>query len=93
MKEALGEGHSTDSSIEERWAGPQDEVSEGYRIQPYRLEAFVASGLTWLKGEPWDTKREDYVFGKYPTVFLHHACELPLAMYRFVTGKDVRLTA
>jgi len=93
VKEALGDGHSTDSIIEEKWAGPQDEVGEGYPIQPYRLESFVASGLTWLKGDPWDTKREDYVFAKYPTVFFCPACELPLAMYRSVTGKDVRRLA
>lgn len=93
VKEALGDGHSTDSIIEEKWAGPRDEVGEGYRIQPYRLEAFVASGLTWLKGDPWDMKREDYVFAKYPTVFLCPACELSLAMYRSVTGKDVRRAA
>jgi len=90
VKEAFGNSHSTDSRIEERWAGNEDDVGEGYLIQPYRLEAFVASGLTWLKGDPWDAKREDYVFAKYPIVFLESARELPLAMYNSVMGKKVR---
>ncbi len=94
VEEALGSSQSADDSlIEQSWAGPLHEVSDGYRIRPYRLEAFVASGLIWLEGDPWDAKRDDYVFRRYPTVFFARARELPLAMYRSVTGNDVRISA
>jgi hypothetical protein len=94
VRDGFGDGHNDDAAIEERWAGPQDEVEDGYHIEPYRLEAFVASGLVWLKGDPWEPDREDYVFSKYPVVRFERANELALAVYRSVTGKmDVRLTA
>jgi hypothetical protein len=92
VREALGASQSADDSlIEQRWAGPLHRVKDGYQIRSYRLEAFVASGLIWLEGDPWDDKSDDYVFRRYPTVYLTRACELPLAMYRSVTGNDVRL--
>ena len=93
VRKALRPSDNTDPDIEKRWAGSFDDVSDGFRIdEKCRIEAFFASGLTWFKGDPWDTGRDDYVFAKYPHMYLDRACEMPLAMYRTVIRKDIRLT-
>lgn len=91
VREALGDGQATDVIIEEAWAGPQRKRERGLQTACPRVEAFVASGLTWLEGDPWNPGSSHYVFRRYPTLFLRRAGRLPLVVYRSVTGHSLEL--
>lgn len=86
----FGNSSNDDTIIENAWACTLNEVKEGIK-KTSRLGSFIATGLVWLKGDPWKHDKEDYVFVRYPTLHLQRATELPLAMYRSITGKAIRL--
>jgi len=91
VREVIGDGQATDTVIEEAWAGPQRRRERGLQTASPRVEAFVASGLTWLGGDPWDPASPQYVFRRYPTLILRKAGRLPLVVYRSVTGRSLEL--
>ncbi|MFA5033925.1 MAG: metallophosphoesterase [bacterium] len=87
---ALGDGQTTDYQIVDAWRAASHKRNRGYDIDSPRIEAFVASGLVWLDGNPWDSKAQDYVFRRYPTVYFKPASRLAEVIYRHVTDQQIR---
>lgn len=89
VSENLGNGAATDSGIEAAWAGPLNERRRGYNIESPRVEAFVASGLVWLDGDPWDKDAENYIFRRYPHLRFRPPSDVAIAVYEHVTGRKI----
>lgn len=87
VRDALGEGQATDSVIETAWAGPSHKRTKGLESSQ-RIEAFIASGLVWFEGEPWNIGSNNYIFERYPTVKLRKASRLAMAVYKYVSGRS-----
>ena len=88
VREALGDGQSTDVKLEEAWAGPDHKWRRGVMFATPRIEEFVASGLVWLAGDP-SAGGDGEVFQRYPSLFFRRAGRLPVAVYKKITGREV----
>lgn len=91
VREALGDGQSTDSRIEDAWAGPEYKRERGLEHVSPRVDAFIASGLTWLGPFSGDSTSPEDLFRRYPTLYFQKAGRLQLAAYRSITGRALRL--
>lgn len=89
IKETLGDGAATDSGIEAAWAGNANERRRGYNIESPRVEAFVASGLVWLDGDPWDSNSKNGVFKHYPHLHFRPPSDIAIAAYEHLTGRKI----
>lgn len=85
VKVALRDGTAEDARIEAAWAGPERKRRSGLERCPLRVEAFVASGLTWFEGETWNPFPEL----TYPTVCFRKASKLAIAAYSYATNNDL----
>ena len=86
MEDALGQGHADDPDIVEKWR-ELDAARRIYLIKFQRIEDFVAAGLIWLAGDPWDQNHENFVFADYPTLRFRAASNIAIAAYNHLTDR------
>jgi hypothetical protein len=86
IETALGDRQSDDTAITSSWRGMKRDRS--FRITNSRIEAFVASGLVWFEGDPWDIKSENHVFAEYPYVRFRKPSRIAIAAYERITNNN-----